>query len=88
DLWTGSENGAEFVKGVEERLWQVHWCRSGWWHRLMVAIMFMTLAGLWYDDSARLRCGGDSGYNVPATYVTVWVMGICLRNIRGYNMSM
>ncbi|GJR80118.1 cytochrome P450 71A4-like protein [Tanacetum coccineum] len=37
--------------------------------------------------SARLRCGGDSGYNVPATYVTLWAVGICLRNIRGYNMT-
>ncbi|GKA81468.1 hypothetical protein Tco_0788160 [Tanacetum coccineum] len=63
-------------------------CRSGWWRRLMVAIMFVALGDLWYDDSARLRCGGDSGYNVPATYVTLWAVGICLRNIRGYNMSM
>ncbi|GKB15679.1 hypothetical protein Tco_0849602 [Tanacetum coccineum] len=38
--------------------------------------------------SARLGCGGDSGYNVLATYVTLWAVGICLRNIRGYNMSM
>nr|GEX73761.1 hypothetical protein [Tanacetum cinerariifolium] len=35
-----------------------------------------------------LRCGGDSGYNVPTTDVTLWAMGICLRNIKGYNMSM
>ncbi|GJT54346.1 hypothetical protein Tco_0989400 [Tanacetum coccineum] len=83
-----SENRAAFVEGVEAKLWQVHWCRSGWWRRLMVEIMFVALAGLWYDDSARLRCGGDSGYNVPATYVTLWAVGICLRNIRGYNMSM
>ncbi|GKA04163.1 leucine-rich repeat, cysteine-containing subtype protein [Tanacetum coccineum] len=86
DIWTGSENWAAFVKGVEAKLWQVHWCRSGWWHRLMVEIMFVALAGLWYDDSARLRCGGDSGYNVPTTYVTLWAVRICLRNIRGYNM--
>ncbi|GJW01398.1 putative reverse transcriptase domain-containing protein [Tanacetum coccineum] len=76
------------MAGVEAKLWQVHWCRSGGWHRLMVAIMFVALADLWYDDSARLRCSGDSGYNVPATYVTLWAIGICLRNIRGYNMSM
>nr|GEV25803.1 heavy metal-associated isoprenylated plant protein 8-like [Tanacetum cinerariifolium] len=88
DIWIGFENGAAFVEGVEAKLWQVHWCRSGWWHWLMVAIMFVALAGLWYDDSARLWCGGDSGYNVPATYVTLWALGICLRNIRGYKMSM
>ncbi|GKB20352.1 hypothetical protein Tco_0854275 [Tanacetum coccineum] len=49
-----AENGAAFVKGVEAKLWQVHWCRSGWWRRLMVEIMFVALVGLWYDDSAKL----------------------------------
>nr|GEW75050.1 heavy metal-associated isoprenylated plant protein 8-like [Tanacetum cinerariifolium] len=63
DIWTGSENGAEngaaFVKEVEEKSWQVHWCGSGWWCMLMVAIMFVALTACFVRDHSHLIQTGE-----------------------------